>query len=131
MTTVNKDGIGPIVESDYVKLMENSGFKVAGSKSLALNYVFQGWKLMSCSHCQELGQQASWLLIGYTRGNIQPEARSATRLLTMTTTHKISASEGLYPELFQVENPHRVPPTAGRGTKSVFGRVFASTENQL
>jgi len=41
MTTVNKDGIGPIVESDYVKLMENSGFKVAGSKSLALNYVFQ------------------------------------------------------------------------------------------
>jgi len=41
MTTVDKNGIGPIVESDYVKLMENSGFKVAGSKSLALNYVFQ------------------------------------------------------------------------------------------
>ena len=27
----------------------------------------QGWKLMSCSHCQEMDQQASWLLIGYTR----------------------------------------------------------------
>ena len=25
---------------------------------------FQGWKLLSCSHCQELGKQASWLLIG-------------------------------------------------------------------
>ena len=23
----------------------------------------QGWKFMSCSHCQELCQQASWLLI--------------------------------------------------------------------
>ena len=29
----------------------------------------QGWKLMSCSHCQELCQQASWLLIGCTRVN--------------------------------------------------------------
>ena len=25
----------------------------------------QGWKFMSCSHGQELCQQASWLLIGY------------------------------------------------------------------
>ena len=25
----------------------------------------QGWKFMSCSHCQELGQQASWLLIDW------------------------------------------------------------------
>ena len=24
----------------------------------------QGWKFMSCSQCQELGQQASWPLIG-------------------------------------------------------------------
>ena len=28
-----------------------------------------GWKFMSCSHCQELGQQASWLVIGCTRVN--------------------------------------------------------------
>ena len=28
--------------------------------------VNQGWKLMSYSNCQELCQQASWLLIGYT-----------------------------------------------------------------
>ena len=27
----------------------------------------QGWKFMSCSHCQELVQQASWLLIGFTQ----------------------------------------------------------------
>ena len=37
----------------------------------------QGWKLMRLSHCQELGQQASLLLIGYTRvNNIQSDARS-------------------------------------------------------
>ena len=35
----------------------------------------QGWKFMSCSQCQELGQQANWLLIGCTRGNDQSEAR--------------------------------------------------------
>ena len=35
----------------------------------------QGWKFMSCSHCQELGQQASWLLTGYTRVNNQSEAK--------------------------------------------------------
>ena len=40
--------------------------------------VVQGWKFMSCSHCQELCQQASWLLIGCTRVNNQPEARSAS-----------------------------------------------------
>ena len=36
---------------------------------------YQGWKFMSCSQCQDLGQQASWLLIGYTRVNNQSEAR--------------------------------------------------------
>ena len=38
----------------------------------------QGWKIMSCSHCQELCQQASWLLIGCTRLNNQSEARTAS-----------------------------------------------------
>ena len=37
-----------------------------------------GWKLMSCSRCQELCQQASWLLIGYTRVNSLYEVRSAS-----------------------------------------------------
>ena len=37
----------------------------------------QGRKFMSCSHFQELCQQASWLLIGYTRVNNQSAARSA------------------------------------------------------
>ena len=31
----------------------------------------QGWKFTSCCHCQDLAQQASWLLIGYTRVNNQ------------------------------------------------------------
>ena len=39
---------------------------------------FQGWKFMSCSHCQKLGQQASWLLIACTRVNSKSEARSAS-----------------------------------------------------
>ena len=38
----------------------------------------QGWKCMSCSHCQEFCQQASWLLIGYTRVNSQSEVISAS-----------------------------------------------------
>ena len=46
----------------------------------ALDYYLQGWKFMSCIHCQELCQQASWLLIGCTRVNNQSEAR--TQLLT-------------------------------------------------
>ena len=31
--------------------------------------LYQGWKLMSCSRCQEFCQQAKWLLIGCTRAN--------------------------------------------------------------
>ena len=38
---------------------------------------------MNCSHCQELCQQARWLLIGCTR-----VISKFTQLLTMTTTHK-------------------------------------------
>ena len=38
----------------------------------------QGWKFMSCSHSQELGQSTSWLLIGCTIVNNQPEARTAS-----------------------------------------------------
>ena len=38
----------------------------------------QGRKLLSCSHCQGLGQQASWLLIGFSSVNDQSEARSAS-----------------------------------------------------
>ena len=36
----------------------------------------QGWKFMSCSHCQEVCQQVSWLLIGCTKVNNQSKARS-------------------------------------------------------
>ena len=38
----------------------------------------QGWKFMSCSHCQELCQQATRPLIGCTKVNNQSEARSAS-----------------------------------------------------
>ena len=46
----------------------------------------QGWKFMSCSYCQELGQRVCWLLIGYTIENNQSDARLA-QLWTMTKTH--------------------------------------------
>ena len=39
---------------------------------------YQGWKFMSYVHCQELSQQASWLLIRCTRVNNQSEARTAS-----------------------------------------------------
>lgn len=39
MSTVNKEGLGHIIESDYVQLMKNMGFKVAESKSLSLGYI--------------------------------------------------------------------------------------------
>ena len=35
----------------------------------AMYVAIQGWKFMSRSHCQESGQQAKGLLIGYTRVN--------------------------------------------------------------
>ena len=38
----------------------------------------QGRKLLNCSHCQALGQQASRLLIIYIRVNNQSEARTAS-----------------------------------------------------
>ena len=37
---------------------------------------YQGWKLISFSHCQELCQQTNRLLIGCTRVNNQSEAGS-------------------------------------------------------
>jgi len=40
MSTVDHKGNGPIIERDYIKLMENNGFKVGFSKSQSLNYVF-------------------------------------------------------------------------------------------
>ena len=49
----------------------------------------QGWKFMSCNHCQELGQQAGWLLIDCTRvkTTIRSQVSKLTHLLTMTTIH--------------------------------------------
>jgi len=40
MSTVNKEGLGHIIESDYVQLMQESGFKVTGSYTIPLDYVF-------------------------------------------------------------------------------------------
>ena len=38
----------------------------------------QGWKFLSSSQCQELGQHVKLLLIGYKRVNNQSIARSAS-----------------------------------------------------
>ena len=52
---------------------------------------------MSCSHCQGLCQQATQLLIGYTRVKIQSGARSASLpiSLTVTQTHKFPLQKAL------------------------------------
>ena len=49
-------------------------------------HCYLGWKLMSCSHCQELCQPARWLLISCARVNIPIRSRVSrlTQLLTMT-----------------------------------------------
>ena len=61
------------------ELEQLAGCAVVISRAIVVNMVKeQGWKFTSCSHCQELGQQVSWLLIGCTRVNDQSEARSAS-----------------------------------------------------
>ena len=72
-----------LLESDTEDALSDTkeGVKVRGDRDLATllpNVVAQGWKFMSCSQCQESCQQASWLLIGYTRVNNKSEARSAS-----------------------------------------------------
>ena len=57
--------------------------------ALAVFY-HQGWKLLSCSQCQELGQRSSlasdWL--HETKEPIRSQVISLTKLLTLTTTQK-------------------------------------------
>ena len=50
------------------------GAEERGTTSTVGRFEDQGWKFMGCSHCQELCQQASWLLIGCTKVNDQSEA---------------------------------------------------------
>ena len=55
-----------MVELSYTGV-EGSGLtaKCPRLEKMSLESCAEGWKIMSCSHCQELGQQARWLLIGY------------------------------------------------------------------
>ena len=46
-----------------------SVWKYANANLRFVMNILQGWKFMSCSHCQELCQPASWLLISFTRMN--------------------------------------------------------------
>ena len=59
-----------------------------------LQFLDLGWKFMSCSHCQELGQQASWLLIGCTRVNTtnQKPGQQVDPTLDNDYNSKISAT---------------------------------------
>jgi len=41
MSTIEKHGYGGIIENDFVKLMENHGFKVANAKTIPLKYKFE------------------------------------------------------------------------------------------
>ena len=66
LRVLNLSGCGGLTETGLNNLLRMCGNKL------------QGWKLMSCSHCREFCQQASWLLIGYTRVNNHSEAKSAS-----------------------------------------------------
>ena len=61
-----QNGYNPSGQSGYIPAVQN-GYNPSG----------QEWKSMSCSHCQELHQQASRLRIGSIRVNNQSEARTA------------------------------------------------------
>ena len=67
--------------SSYLaKEVPASGCQLLGSIiSSSKHFIhLQGWKFTSFSHSLELGQQASWLLISYTRVNNHSEARSSS-----------------------------------------------------
>ena len=59
----------PLWEKLNCAVTKTSGFSLAKAIACAVEFDNQGWKFMSYSSCQELGQQASWLLIGYTGVN--------------------------------------------------------------
>ena len=54
-----------------------------------------GWKLLSCSQCQELGQRANlapdWL--PENKEPIRSQVSSLTKLLTLTTTQKFPSHQ--------------------------------------
>ena len=75
-----------------VAKMPDHGTASASSKKISHEKsTWAGVRLVSCSQCRELCQQASWLRIG-CRGSSEPPIRSRvsslTQLLTMTKTHK-------------------------------------------
>ena len=59
------------------KIQENKNLEVEQLTKQLLTVEKQGRKLLSCSHCHELCQQISCLLIGYARVNNQSEAKLA------------------------------------------------------
>ena len=50
----------------------------------------QGWKFISCSHCQELDQQTSWLLIGCITN--QMAGQQVDPILDPDSNSQVSAS---------------------------------------
>ena len=41
MSTINKNGFGDMITEDFVKLMENNGFRVDDAKTVPLKYKFE------------------------------------------------------------------------------------------
>ena len=71
-----------VLKLAFCDLLTNDGLNELLRIFPSLNYLTlnstQGRKFVGCSHCQELGKPAYWLLIGYTRVNNQSEAGSAS-----------------------------------------------------
>ena len=74
----DKEEVRITVAGDETFETDNNGTEEVRSDDNVNQETSQEWKLMSCSHCRELCQQKSWLLIGCTRVNNQSETRSAS-----------------------------------------------------
>ena len=79
-------------KKNLLKKLRTLHFQVGGT-AIMLKSSVQGWKFMSCRHCQELCHRASWLLIHnclhQSTQQIRSQVRKLIQLLTMTTTHKL------------------------------------------
>ena len=75
------------------------------------------WKFMSCSHCQELRQQTSWLLIGCTKSE-QPIRSQVSNLTHSWPWIKLKSFRSRLPAptLATAVDSFNQIPSAGSGT---------------
>ena len=68
--------------------------------------IYQGRKLMSCSHCQELSQQKQANRLHKSEQPIKSPISKLTQLLILTTTHKLPGRQVRDLQLYNREADH-------------------------